>query len=434
MTRWRTAIERVQTGASRRGAAPAALAGDWAQADRRHLRAACLKALEGAAAAALDSAGRPGRPGRPAGPGRPWRPSRCANPPYCCWPAAWPGSPRRPAAGRWDPFVGREREGALITGAAAGSGPRVVLVTGPSGIGKSALLAEAAGQAEVPVLAAQAFGPDQDQAWSLAGRLLSQAARALPVPVAAFLPEPEAGALVQMVPGLAGPPGAALGLDDHDRRAFALRGAARLIAAMARPRCLIVADDLQWADPTSLTLLGLLLRRLDNVCLATACRPEPARLGSEEPDWPVRARGAGRSITSWSARRAAPRCDPPKRPGPAGYSDVVGDVGDREPLGPDLAVHDGIWKSRTIWMKAGSFSMPSSIVTNTTLSVTGTCENGLTSAALSVIGLTDGGGGAGAKGWRPYRRWSSSASTVVPVAMLVLVLNSLNLARITSAP
>ena len=43
---------------------------------------------------------------------------------------------------------------------------------------------------------------------------------------------------------------------------------------MARPRCLIVADDLQWADPTSLTLLGLLLRRLDTVSLAAAYRPD----------------------------------------------------------------------------------------------------------------------------------------------------------------
>ena len=47
----------------------------------------------------------------------------------------------------------------------------------------------------------------------------------------------------------------------------------------------------------------------------------------------------------------------------------------------------GIWKSFTIWMKLGSFSMPSSIVTNTTLWVSGTSENTFGSAALSVIGL-----------------------------------------------
>ena len=56
--------------------------------------------------------------------------------------------------------------------------------------------------------------------------------------------------------------------------AFAVQGAVRLIAAMARPRCLIVADDLQWADPASLTLLGLLLRRLDGVSLAAAYRAD----------------------------------------------------------------------------------------------------------------------------------------------------------------
>ncbi len=61
----------------------------------------------------------------------------------------------------------------------------------------------------------------------------------------------------------------------------------------------------------------------------------------------------------------------------------------------------GIWKSFTICMKWGSFSMPSSIVTNTTLSVIGTCENTVGSDALSVIGLTAGGVGAGANGRRP---------------------------------
>jgi tetratricopeptide (TPR) repeat protein len=90
-----------------------------------------------------------------------------------------------------------------------------------------------------------------------------------------LLAEPEASALAEVVPGLAGVPDAALGgLDDHDRRAFALQAAVRLIAAMAQPRCLIVADDLHWADPTSLTLLGLLLRRLDGVSLAAAYRPD----------------------------------------------------------------------------------------------------------------------------------------------------------------
>jgi DNA-binding SARP family transcriptional activator/tetratricopeptide (TPR) repeat protein len=304
---------------------------DWAQADQRHLSLAYLEALDGAATAALESIGAAGaaetaswaRQALAAGPLREssmlllvrglaaagdqagalaafdeYR-NRLAietgldptprareirqrvlagqqeagqpNPS----PAARPARPHRSARGRRDPFLGREDECAVIADAAAGHGSRVVLVTGPSGIGKSALLTEAAQRAGPPVLSAHAFAPDQDEAWSLVAQLLSRAARRLQVPVAAVLAEPEASALADVVPGLAGPPGPVLGsLDEQNRRAFALQGAVRLIAAMARPRCLIVADDLQWADPTSLTLLGLLLRRLDGVSLAAAYRPD----------------------------------------------------------------------------------------------------------------------------------------------------------------
>ncbi len=303
---------------------------DWAQADRRRLWAAYLEALDGAAAAALDGAGATAATeaagwSRQAVAAEPLRESSAlllvralaaagnqagalaafdeyrdrlaaetgleptpqglrirqrlvagqpavgqAAPRHTAQPARPHGSPQ----GGSDPFLGREQEIAVIAGTAAGHGRRVVLVTGPSGIGKSALLAEAARRADVPVLAAQAFAPDQDQAWSLAGRLLSQAARRLPVPMAAVLAEPEACALAEVVPGLAAPPGALGGVDEHNRHAFALQGAVRLVAAVARPRCLVVADDLQWADPTSLTLLGLLLRRLDGVSLAAAYRPD----------------------------------------------------------------------------------------------------------------------------------------------------------------
>ena len=303
---------------------------DWAQADRRHLSLSYLEALDGAATAALQSPGAVAAAeaaswARHALAAEPLRESSALllvralaaagdqagalgafdeyrdrlaaetglepTPQACrvrqrilaCQPEggqpdpshARPARPDGSCPGRGNPFLGREEECAVIADAVAGHGPRVVLVTGPSGIGKSALLAEVARRVGVPMLAAQAFAPDQDEAWSLAGRLLGQAARSLPLPVAAVLAEPEASALAEVVPGLAGPPGAALGsLDEETRRAFALQGAVRLVAAIARPRCLIVADDLQWADPTSLTLLGLLLRRLDSVSLAAAYRAD----------------------------------------------------------------------------------------------------------------------------------------------------------------
>ena len=300
---------------------------DWAQADRRHLSLAFLEALEGAADAALQNTGttaaaeaacwarraldadplretsalllvralatagdRAGAlaafdeyavrlvaetgldPTPQAGELRQRILAQVTQPDRRS--AARPVKPQGSFLGCQDPFLGREAECAMIADAAAGRGPRVVLVTGPSGIGKSALLAQAARLATVPVLSAQAFAPDQTAAWSLAGRLVRQAGALLPDP-AAVLTEPEAGALAEAVPGLAEPPGTAVsGLDDDNRRAFALQGAVRLVAAAARPRCLIVADDLQWADPTSLTLLGLLLRRLDGVSLAAAYRPD----------------------------------------------------------------------------------------------------------------------------------------------------------------
>ena len=302
---------------------------DWAQADRRRLSLAYLEALDGAAAAALESAGavaaaeaaswagqalaaEPLRESsvlllvralatagdlagalasfdeyrhrlaaetglEPTPAARQVRQRILACHPEGGQPDLSHGRLARPdgsAPDSGNPFFGREQELAVIADAAAGRGPRVVLLAGPSGIGKSALLAEAARRAGVPVLAAQAFAPDQDAAWSLAGRLLGQAARRLPVPAAAVLAEPEASALAEVVPGLAGPAGAALGVDEETRRAFALQGAVRLLAAAGGPRCLIVADDLQWADPTSLTLLGLLLRRLDGVGVAAAYRAD----------------------------------------------------------------------------------------------------------------------------------------------------------------
>jgi DNA-binding SARP family transcriptional activator/tetratricopeptide (TPR) repeat protein len=186
-------------------------------------------------------------------------------------PEGWHTPPPSP-----EPFVGRDEECAAILAAAAGRGPRLVLVTGPSGVGKSRLLAEAAGRVRVPVLDCQAFAPDRDEAWSLAGQLLMKAGR-LADPAATVLPGREAGALARLVPGLVTVTAADHGVvGDEQDRVFAFQGAVRLVAAAARPRCLIIVDDLQWADPTSLELLGLLLRRTDQVRMVAALQQDPA--------------------------------------------------------------------------------------------------------------------------------------------------------------
>ncbi|MHB1597217.1 MAG: AAA family ATPase, partial [Streptosporangiaceae bacterium] len=304
---------------------------DWAQADSRQLALAHLEALDGAAAAALECAAldRGSRVAEAAGAASEaaaWARQAVAADPlressvlllaraldaacdragaltaldeYRDRLAAETGlSPTseatglrqliltRPATGptpilRQGPFLGRDEECAVITSAATGHGPRAVLVSGPPGVGKSALLAAAARRSGVPALAVQAFVADRDQAWSLAARLLCRAASQVAGPLSALLPGPEAAALAAAVPGLTGLPNVPAGYVGDPAaertRALTLRAAIRLIAAVAQPRCLIVADDLQWADPASLTMLGLLLRRLDSVGLAAGYRQEAA--------------------------------------------------------------------------------------------------------------------------------------------------------------
>lgn len=64
-------------------------------------------------------------------------------------PASWPDrGPRR------GPFFGREQECGAILTAAASDDPRVVLINGLAGVGKSRLLEETARLAHMPVLAA----------------------------------------------------------------------------------------------------------------------------------------------------------------------------------------------------------------------------------------------------------------------------------------
>src|SRR6266550_3450965 len=151
--------------------------------------------------------------------------------------------------------------------------PATVVVSGVAGVGKSRLLAEVAAHSSVPVIAARAFAPECDDAWALARTLLREAL-ALDCEAPRALPERPAQALAGLVPELGdlAPPGGGT-LDAESRRVLALEGSALLLWALGARGALVVVDDLQWADASSLDLLGLVIAR-SGVRVALAYRPE----------------------------------------------------------------------------------------------------------------------------------------------------------------
>ncbi len=98
---------------------------------------------------------------------------------------------------------------------------------------------------------------------------------ALDLEAARDIPDRAAVALADILPELEelrqlGP----VSVDPESRRALALEGMARLVTAAASKGALILVDDLQWADATSLTALRLIARRATAASLVCAFRPE----------------------------------------------------------------------------------------------------------------------------------------------------------------
>ena len=198
-------------------------------------------------------------------------PADRARPP---WTAAssMPEAARRPAGDL--PFVGRRRELDRILSAVAGPGPSVAVVAGPSGSGKSRLLAEVAARSPLPAVATRAVLPERQEAWGLARSLLRELL-SLDVEAAHAVPELAATALGEVFPELAElRPITGRPIDPASCRALILEGAVRLAAAAAAGDILILVDDLQWADASSLDLLLRVAHRVAGVHLVVAQRPE----------------------------------------------------------------------------------------------------------------------------------------------------------------
>jgi tetratricopeptide (TPR) repeat protein len=170
-------------------------------------------------------------------------------------------------------FVGRARPLtrllAAVEGAAAGRAA-LVLVTGEAGIGKSTLIGEAAARAGLPVGwgtcrdagRAPAFWP-----WSVALRALLDTTGPDEARSVAADDAPE---LARLLPELAD---AGAVVDDAGQAdAARLRlfdATARVLERLARRRpLLVVLDDLQWADPSTLALLEFVAQPHRPVALA----------------------------------------------------------------------------------------------------------------------------------------------------------------------
>ena len=181
-----------------------------------------------------------------------------------------------------DQIVGRERELAalaeMLSAAVAGS-PRFLVVEGPLGSGKSALLSEAALIAEragARVLRAWGSAGERDLAFGVVGQLFELALDGEPRQERrVWLRGPAAA--VPMILSLDTGPGGPAGKPDEQA---ASRAVYWLTANIARRTPLVVVvDDLQWADPDSLRWLLHLSRRLQRLPLAVVgalCPDVPA--------------------------------------------------------------------------------------------------------------------------------------------------------------
>ncbi len=171
-------------------------------------------------------------------------------------------------------FIGRDEELRVLSIAIRGPEPGTALVAGSPGAGKSRLVAEAVEHSEVPVIFVRAFLPERNEPWGLARALLREAL-ALDLEAARAIPDRAAQALADVVPELEElrPIGSGV-VDPESRRALALEAAVRVLAAAAGKGALIVVDDLQWADATSLGLLGLIARRIPQAGMVLAYRHE----------------------------------------------------------------------------------------------------------------------------------------------------------------
>jgi predicted ATPase/DNA-binding CsgD family transcriptional regulator len=175
---------------------------------------------------------------------------------------------------------------------------RALELVGEPGIGKTRLLAELAARADVRgcvVLAGSASELESDLPFSVFVDALDEYVQGLERQRLALLDDDVRAELAQVLPSLPAVVAAGRSVPIQHERYRAHRAVRALLEQVAATKALVlVLDDLHWADPGSVELVGALLRRPPSapVLMAVAVRPRqvPDRLSSALE----RARRAGR--------------------------------------------------------------------------------------------------------------------------------------------
>jgi AAA ATPase domain len=225
------------------------------------------------------------------------------------------GDPSRPPGGR-SRLVGREAEQALIAACLndgqGGRGGAAILIRGPAGIGKSALVDDAVQRAAPSTRILRTVGTSPETGLGMAG--LYQLLQPL-LPLAHLIPGPRQEALRVAFGIVAGAP--------PEPFAVAMAALDLLVDAAAEQSLPVVAEDLQWLDPATVSVLRFIARRLEHdpiVLLATARDDGPDPLAGAAPRVlelkPLGADRAGRADEPDLRRRAAGPRHGHRRPRP----------------------------------------------------------------------------------------------------------------------
>jgi predicted ATPase len=166
-------------------------------------------------------------------------------------------------------MVGRERETTLVrqllSEAEIGRGGMLV-VSGDGGVGKSRLLREACEEAERNgwrCLVGRAFPVEAGIPYSLFADAAMQLFWKLDADELATVMRGSEAELGYIVPGIGGLQPADRGLDQPDLKARLLWNFAQVLTRLSeRQPLLLILDDLQWADASSIELLHFIARRI----------------------------------------------------------------------------------------------------------------------------------------------------------------------------